>query len=171
MVVEKVTSVATVAEINPIDSDNEYCVDYEDLANEDTVSFYDWLADSGVTLHICNNRDSFEIYHPLPNSVVQGIRNVTTKVKGCRTVKLCSCIDNKSYMLILEDVLHMPMSQYNLLSLRKWDKSCGNFSVNHSHLSLVKQDGKVVTQGQRIKLNLYKMRLHLKHKSMHVISK
>jgi hypothetical protein len=121
-----------------MDSNNEYCVDYEDLANEDTVSFYNWLEDSRATSHICNNHDSFEIYHPLPNSVVQGIGNVTTKVKGCGTIKLCSHIDNKSYMLILKDMLHMPMSQYNLLSLEKWDKSCGNFSVDHSHLSLVK---------------------------------
>jgi hypothetical protein len=69
-VVEKVTSVATVAEINPVDSNNKYCVDYEDLVNEDTVSFYDWLVDSGVTLHICNNHDSFETYCSLPDSVV-----------------------------------------------------------------------------------------------------
>jgi hypothetical protein len=54
-VVEQVTPVAMVAEINPVDSNNKYCVDYEDLVNEDTVSFYNWLADSGVTLHICNN--------------------------------------------------------------------------------------------------------------------
>jgi hypothetical protein len=137
-VVEKVTPVATVAEINPIDSNNEYRVDYEDSANEDTVLFYNWLADSGVTSHICNNCDSFETYCSLPNSVVRGVGNVTTKVKGCRTVKLCSRVDNKSYMLILQDVLHMPMSQYNLLSLGKWDKSCGNFSVDHGCLSLVK---------------------------------
>jgi hypothetical protein len=137
-VVEKVTLVATVAEINPIDRDNKYCVDYEDSANEDTVLFYDWLTDSGMTSHICNNCDSFETYCSLPNSVVQGIRNVTAKVKGHGTVKLCSHVDDKSYMLILQDVLHMPMSQYNLLSLGKWDKSCGNFSVDHSRLSLVK---------------------------------
>jgi hypothetical protein len=75
------------------------------------------------------------------------------------------------YMLILQDMLHMPTSQYNLLSLRKWNKSCGNFSVNCGCLSLVKWDGKVIAQGQRIKLNLYKMRLHLKYESMYVISK
>jgi hypothetical protein len=69
-VVEKATPVAMVAEINPIDSDNEYHVDYKDLANEDTVSFYDWLVDSGATSHICNNCDSFEIYCPLPDSMV-----------------------------------------------------------------------------------------------------
>jgi hypothetical protein len=137
-VVEKVTPVAMVAEINPIDIDNKYCVDYEDLVNEDTDSFYDWLVDSRVTLHICNNCDSFEIYCPLPDSMVQGIRNVTTKVKGCGTIKLCSHVDDKSYTLILQDVLHMPMSQYNLLLLGKWDKSCGNFSVDCGCLSLVK---------------------------------
>jgi hypothetical protein len=70
VVVEKVTPVATVAKINPVDSDNEYCVDYKDLVNEDTVSFYNWLADSGMTSHICNNHDSFETYCPLPNSMV-----------------------------------------------------------------------------------------------------
>jgi hypothetical protein len=69
-VVEKVTLVATVAKINPIDSNNKYHVDYEDSVNEDTVSFYDWLADSGVTSHICNNCHSFETYHSLPDSVV-----------------------------------------------------------------------------------------------------
>jgi hypothetical protein len=69
-VTEQITPVAMVAEINPLDSDNEYHVDYEDSANEDTVFFYDWLADSGVTSHICNHRDSFEIYHLLTNSIV-----------------------------------------------------------------------------------------------------
>jgi hypothetical protein len=110
VVVEKVTSVAMVAEINPIDSDNKYHVDYEDSVNEDTISFYDWPADSGMTLHICNNCDSFKTYHFLPDSMVQGIGNITTKVKGCGTTKLCSHIDDKSYMLILQDMLHMPMS-------------------------------------------------------------
>jgi hypothetical protein len=108
------------------------------LANEDTVSFYDWLVDSRATSHICNHRDSFEIYHPLTDSIVRGIRNVTAKVQGHGTIKLHSHVDDKLYTLILQDVLHMPMSQYNLLSLRKWDKSCGNFSVDCSHLSLVK---------------------------------
>jgi hypothetical protein len=69
-VVEPVATVATVAKINPIDSNNEYCVDYEDSVNKDTVSFYNWLADSSATSHICNNCDSFETYHFLPNSVV-----------------------------------------------------------------------------------------------------
>jgi hypothetical protein len=67
---EQSTPVAIVAEINPINSNNKYHGDYENLANEDTVLFYDWLADSGVTLHICNHCNSFEIYHPLTNSIV-----------------------------------------------------------------------------------------------------
>jgi hypothetical protein len=100
-VTEQITPVATVAKINPIDSDREYHVDYEDLANEDTVSFYDWLVDSRATSHICNHHDSFEIYHPLTNSIVQGVRNVTTKVQGCGTIKLRLHVDDKSYMLIL----------------------------------------------------------------------
>jgi hypothetical protein len=70
VVVEKVTPVAMVAKINTVDSNNEYHVDYEDSANEDTVSFYNWLVDSGMTSHICNNCDSFETYHSLPDSMV-----------------------------------------------------------------------------------------------------
>jgi GAG-pre-integrase domain len=64
-------------------------------------------------------------------------------------------------------VLHVPTSQYNLLSLSKWDKSCSNFSVNCGCLSLAKHDGKVIALGQRLRSNLYKMRLHVQHKYTH----
>jgi hypothetical protein len=124
--------------------DLEFCVDYGDDDNADTISFYDWLADTCTTSHICNSRDAYESYHDLSNAKVRGVGNVTANVLGRGTVRLRSRMDDKSYTLILQNVLHVPMSQYSLLSLGKWDKSCGNFTVDRGCLSLARRDGKVV---------------------------
>jgi hypothetical protein len=163
MVIEEVP---TITSTSATDNNLEFCVNYSD-DNDDAISFYNWLADSCTTLHICNSQDSFEIYEELFNTTVCGVGNITTKVLGHRTVKLHSHVNNKSYTLILQDMLHVPSSQYSLLSLGKWDKSCGNFLVDCRCLSLAKCDGKVVAQGQRLQSNLYKMCLHIQHKYTH----
>jgi GAG-pre-integrase domain len=159
-VIEEVPEVTSASATN---NDLEYCVNYGD-DNDNAISFYDWLADSCMTSHICNSRDAFKTYENLADAAVRGVSNITTKALGCRTVRLCSRVNDKSYTLILQDVLHVPTSQYNLLSLGKWDKSCGNFSVNCGCLSLAKRDGKVIALGQRLRSNLYKMCLHVQHK-------
>jgi hypothetical protein len=114
-----------------------------------------------MTSHICNSQDSFATYEDLADATVCSVGNITTKVLGCGTVRLHSHVNDKTYMLILQDVLHVPSSQYSLLSLSKWD---GNFLVDRRCLTLAKRNGKVVAQGQRLRSNLYKMCLHVQHK-------
>jgi hypothetical protein len=164
VVIEEVPMIMTTS---ATENDLEFCVDYGDNDNDDVVSFYNWLVDSCMTSHICNSRDSFATYEDLADATVRSVGNITTKVLGRGTVRLRSHVNDKTYVLILQDVLHVPSSQYSLLSLSKWDKSCGNFLVDHGCLTLAKHDGKVVAQGQRLRSNLYKMCLHVQHKYTH----
>jgi hypothetical protein len=57
----QVTGQAFDAKAECTDSDNDFQVDSYDI-NDDAVSYYDWLADSCTTSHICNKHETFIEY-------------------------------------------------------------------------------------------------------------
>ena len=62
-------------------------------ADEADFSAYLWIADSGVTIHICNNQNAFEEYTILMKKAIQGISNISVTTYGQRTVLLDCQID------------------------------------------------------------------------------
>jgi len=79
--------------------------------------YYDWLADSVTTLHICNQRDAFMEYNRISNNhPITGIRGMVC-LKGHGTIKLCSNYQGHVFTFTLQNVLHVPKSCNNLLSL------------------------------------------------------
>ena len=85
--------------------------------NDERVIYYDWLADSVTTLHICNARDAFITYVPIEPIPVMGVGNIRAHAKGRGSVKIKSHCDDHEYTLILENVLHVPENSNNLISL------------------------------------------------------
>jgi GAG-pre-integrase domain len=109
-------------------------------------------------LHICNKHDSF-IEYCSSNAKVQGVRNTLSKTHGHGTVKVQAHMNDITCILILQNILYVPSNQYNLLSLRRWDSHGRHFKSSQGTLSLMNQDGRVITCGLKLKSHLYKMKI------------
>jgi hypothetical protein len=94
--------------------------------NDESLGWYDWLADCAMTSHICNDRNSFVTYHP-QNNTVAGVGNVKAKVKGSGTVELMATYLGQSHYMKLTNVLHIPTNRNNLLSLEQLDSTGGSY--------------------------------------------
>ena len=100
--------------------------DDPDVSNSDKFDehliFYNWLADSATTLHVCNRCDAFTSFYPLTATKVTGIGNMVTKAERQGIVELTSWCNGHKFILQLENVLYIPNNQNNLISLSKWDQ-------------------------------------------------
>ena len=74
----------------------------------DRLIYYNWVADSTTTSHVANRHDIFTTYETLHDITIAGVGNITTRVEGWGTVQLISKCKNHTYMLTLNDVLHIP---------------------------------------------------------------
>ena len=140
--------------------------DNPDVTNPDEYDtwliFYNWLADSTTTLHICNQHQAFTNFHPLTATTVTGVGNLVTKAKGQGTVELTLWCNGHKYILQLEDVLYIPNNCNNLIALGKWDKEGKWFTRTGGVLTLITKDGIPVAQGTKVGNNLYKMKVAIK---------
>ena len=127
--------------------------------NDEPLVFYDWLANSATTLHICNQKEAFVSYAPLTGKTVAGVGNNQAKVEGHGTIELESMYNGFKYLLRLENVLHIPSNRNNLISLCRWDKARGRYTDGGGSLTLIMKDGKHVARGTKIENNLYKMKV------------
>ena len=75
---------------------------------DERLIFYNWLADSATTSHVCNRREAFTSFHPLTATKVTGVGNLVTKAEGRGTVELKSWCNGHNYILQLENVLYIP---------------------------------------------------------------
>ena len=75
---------------------------------DEHLIFYNWLADSATTLHVCNRCEAFTSFHPLTATTVTGVGNLVMKAKGQDTVELTSWCNGHKYILQLENVLYIP---------------------------------------------------------------
>ena len=81
---------------------------YNSASNDEQVLYYDWLADSATTLHICNKCKAFIAYTPIENLSIAGVEQLKTHAKGCGTVQLQSLYKGQVTILQLHDVLYVP---------------------------------------------------------------
>ena len=91
--------------------------------NDERVIYYDWLADSTTTSHICNAHDAFITYVPIEPIPVMGVGNIRAHAKGRGSIRIKSHCDDHEYTLILENVLHVPENSNNLISLGRSDRN------------------------------------------------
>jgi len=114
---------------------------------DERLIFYDWLADSATTSHVCNRREAFTRFHPTSATTVTGVGNLETKAEGRGTVELTSWCNGHKYILQLEDVLYIPNNRNNLISLGKWDQRGRQFRGGGGVLTLITKDGTSVARG------------------------
>ena len=97
---------------------------------------------------------TYESILEIPISSVGGLK---THVIRQGRVNLRSECDNKTYILELHDVLHIPDNRNNLLSLGRWETAGCSYIACDSTLSLLTKEGKPVARGAKVRNNLYKM--------------
>ena len=130
--------------------------DYDGI-NDERVLYYDWLADSVTTSHICNRREAFVHYQPANGKTVAGVGNLKAPIGGQGTVELRSKYGEKTYKLQLENIMYIPSNKKNLLSLGQWDQNGQTYIGGGGKLTLKDTNGVPVATGIKIHNNLYKM--------------
>ena len=126
---------------------------------DEPVAYYDWFGDSATSSHVTNQRDIFLTYQPLRNTSVIGVGKLTAKVEGRGTIELKSRYNNKTYILRLHNVLHIPSNRNNLISLGKWDAVGGRYIGGGGKIILEDKNGNPVTAGTKIDNHLYRLNL------------
>ena len=126
------------------------------MAMDERISYYDdWVADTGTTSHICNQRAAFTTYKPLHDKIVSGVGGLKTTVQGIGTVEVESIHKENKYILLLENVLHIPSNPNNLFSLGHWDTSGGRYTGGGGAITLITKDGKSIAKCMKVTNNLY----------------
>jgi hypothetical protein len=99
---------------------------HDDRPHFDTrLSRAAWLADSGCTVHLANDRDIFTDYTPLDGEVIKGLGGNVVKALGRGTVTLESQINGKTETVKLYNTLYAPTAVNNLLSISRIDDAGG----------------------------------------------
>src|SRR6266581_5738828 len=119
--------------------------------------WYDWMADSGTTSHIIHRRDVFINYHPIPERPISGVGGLTTHAIGCGDLNLRSHCSKNTFILWMHNVLYMPRTKTNLLSLGRWEHDRCTISIKDSVISLIMPDGRIAVHGSKTHNNLYKI--------------
>jgi len=95
------TQVAGSSRISFDPSEEGINFDEPDVSNSDEFDerliFYNWLADSATTSHVCNQYEAFTSFHPLTATKVTGVGNLVTKAEGRGTVELISWCNGHKY--------------------------------------------------------------------------
>jgi hypothetical protein len=90
------------------------------------------------------------------NAAVTGVGG-DAKIAGWGTIKLISKCNGQDFVLILEDVLHVPSTRNNLISLGQWDAAGGQYTGGGGVITLTTKDGKRIGHSKKISNHLYKM--------------
>jgi len=143
----------------PLTDDDIYQYSLNSTTAINDRSTYDWLADSGTTSHITNDRQLFKTYCPIISVRVSGVGNSTTYAIGKGTIVLRSTVGNEIHTLELQDVLHVPQNKHSLLSLGRWEQNGRSYHASCGTLKLLLANNKIIAEGHKYKDSLYKIQL------------
>jgi hypothetical protein len=126
------------------------------VAKFNNISLYSWLADSGTTSHICNNRTVLLEMRAM-DVPVEGVGETPLHALGCGTVLLDCEVDGNVITHRLLDVLFAPTCAHNLLSISRLDDAGLEAKFSHGKVEFVRRtDSLVMAMGSKIE-RLYPM--------------
>jgi hypothetical protein len=134
--------------------DNKDVANYS--MNDESTLYYDWLADSVMTSHITNRRDTFVTYEPIKDTPITSVGGLQAQAKGCGDVKIEAIHQGVVYPIRLCNILYVPRNRNNLFSLGCWIAKGGDFSGRK--LALVSKQGNIITTGTLTPNNLIQFR-------------
>ena len=108
-----------------------------------TNCFYDWLADSGLTIHITSRHEAFNTYEDIIYTLVLGVGGIQMFAVGRGTVYLLSKCNGQVHMLQLNNVLHVPSTKtiywHSDVGKTKLDKRLSLIMAKSSYLWRIEQ--------------------------------
>lgn len=124
-----------------------------------------WVADTGATSHMCNNKYSFmtlTLFEKTRECMVGDGNRVTILGKG--NVKVKCFVETGTVVAILYDVLYIPDLATNLLSIGSCTTK-GLTAMFEQGICFLKRRDKTVAMGKRINKELYLMNLQVLKKA------
>lgn len=114
-----------------------------------------WIADSGASTHIANQREMFSDYQP-STGILNVAGGMTTKVEGTGTVTMRGLVDEKQKEFKLTNVLYVPSTRHCLLSGPRLDQSGGRAIYEKGKCQFWNARGEILTTGA-LDGNLYRI--------------
>jgi len=130
--------------------------------NDDCLIYYDWLADTVTSAHVTHQCKAFITYTLVGDQNVTGVGG-PAMIASQGTIELVSMCKGQEYILHLEDIVHVPGTWNNLISLGQWDTKRRQYEGGDGKITLVTKDRQHVTQGKKVSNNLYKMKLSIQN--------
>jgi hypothetical protein len=115
----------------------------------------DWIGDSGTNVHVCQSRDLFVEFTP-GSHLLKGVSSADA-VYGSGTVELIACAGERKTPIWLLNVLYMPSSLHNLLSLVRLEEAGHQVMMSSGKLEVQAPAGHTFLTGARTTLRLYRM--------------
>lgn len=117
-------------------------------SNPTPLDWYPWLADSATTSHIVGDKKLFFAYHEI-NRTITGVGGSHVNAIGIGSVLITSKIDGKSHSIRLHDVLHVPGTHDNLLSVGRFEERGGEFRAKQGRAYFYDAQNTLVLSGKR----------------------
>ncbi len=109
-----------------------------------------WIIDSGATSHMCHDKQSFvnlkSLHPPVKVSIGDG-RVLEAHGKGSVHLSVVVSNDGNTRNCHLQDVLHVPDLDYNLVSVSKAGKAGKVSRFDGKHCEIMTEDGVIVATG------------------------
>ena len=123
-------------------------------SNSSIPDLYTWLADSATTSHIVGDKKMFYAYHEIKKTIT-GVGATHVNAVGIGSVLITSEVNGKTYSLRLHDVLHVPGTTDNLLSVGRWDERGGEFRTKQGQAHFYDGQDTLIISGKRINALYY----------------
>lgn len=131
----------------------------------------EWVADTGASDHMANNKDVFKSLTPIPAGAhpVNFGNGQTLDARGRGNIKIMSHVDGQRYILDMLDVLYIPGLKRNLFSIGSACERRLEARVSKKKIDLVR-DGSVRLRATK-RGNLYYMNIEvIEEKSSYIAS-
>jgi len=104
---------------------------------DEHLIYYDWLADSAMTSHITHQCNTFTTYTFMGNRTVMGVGGREVMIQGRGTIEVVLMCKECDYILLLENVLHVPGMWNNLIFMGCWDAAGGYYTGGGGTITLI----------------------------------
>jgi hypothetical protein len=118
--------------------------------NYDPFKFYPWTVDSATTSHITYDKSAFIEYTPIKPIPVKGLGNNTVPAYGRGTIEILTSASHDARTILLYNVLYVPDTQDNLLSIARVDKAGGQVRFSHGKAFLLDNNEQLIAEAPAI---------------------
>src|ERR1700678_2140329 len=114
------------------------------------LKFYPWTVDSATTSHITYDKSVFIEYTPIKPILVKGLGNNTVPAYGRGTIEILTSASHDARTILLYNVLYVPDTQDNLLSIARVDKAGGQVRFSHGKAFLLDNNEQLIAEAPAI---------------------